>query len=217
MASDADDDDEDAWIPCDLCDTQVRFRDYAAHAALCGAHPPPPPPPYQVQRIYHQAALHHEAVVGMMLHDIGGDGEDGEDGDDESDDEDDVDDRIAGARTFLFIMPQPRMAHPEEDYPEEDYEFNTMLADLLGRVETGVSDVDAALEELDAQAVAGMDADARCPICYDELREIAESTTIVRTVRCKHSFCDACIRQWLQSNARCPVCMAEVSITSAAT
>ncbi|XP_053452039.1 tripartite motif-containing protein 75-like [Nycticebus coucang] len=53
-----------------------------------------------------------------------------------------------------------------------------------------------------AAAVAGFQAEARCPICLDYLRDPV-------TIECGHNFCRSCIQQsWadLQDSFPCPVC-----------
>jgi hypothetical protein len=98
-----------------------------------------------------------------------------------------------------------------------DYEVNSMIAELLGNVQRGVPDTNAALVRVPDVAAAFTDVD-KCPICYENLLDVAaDGSTVVRTARCNHSFCDACIRTWLAQNATCPVCMTDLGAQFATT
>jgi hypothetical protein len=98
-----------------------------------------------------------------------------------------------------------------------DYEVNSMIAELLGNVPRGVPDTNAALLRVPDVAEAFTDVD-KCPICYENLLDVAaDGSGVVRTARCNHSFCDACIRTWLAQNATCPVCMTDLGAQFATT
>lgn len=42
----------------------------------------------------------------------------------------------------------------------------------------------------------------RCPICHHKIGKFLIMT------KCRHPFCESCIRGWLQRDTRCPVCRA---------
>ena len=86
-----------------------------------------------------------------------------------------------------------------------EYELNMQLAERLGRIEVGVSDINAVSELLDSNT--GCDPDAICPICQDTFLNIEEPR---RRLRCAHVYCDSCITKWLGNHKKCPVCNVEL-------
>lgn len=82
-----------------------------------------------------------------------------------------------------------------------DYERNVLIAELIGRVEVGVADIDVA-----APLLAQPCSDASvCVVCLDALA----SKPKLRRTRCGHTYCAGCIERWLRSHRCCPVCNAE--------
>lgn len=74
------------------------------------------------------------------------------------------------------------------------YEFNTYIADILGNVEVGISDVNEV-----SQLVDEPNCNKECHICLDPIRT-------PRKLICDHMYCDTCITTWLAKNKTCPVC-----------
>lgn len=74
------------------------------------------------------------------------------------------------------------------------YEFNTYIADLLGNVEVGISDIEKV-----SQLVDETTSNQECHICLDTIQK-------PRKLICNHIYCDACITTWLTKNKSCPVC-----------
>jgi hypothetical protein len=90
---------------------------------------------------------------------------------------------------------------------EDDYELNSMISDQIGRVEIGVSDID------DVAPVASQDvklAEANCPVCMSEFKELLDDEINVRRTLCGHEYCDPCAQQWFKGHKRCPVCTTDV-------
>ena len=46
----------------------------------------------------------------------------------------------------------------------------------------------------------------KCPICLEDF----EAGEQFRKIKCKHTFCDECLGDWLEENKKCPVCMIEI-------
>jgi hypothetical protein len=88
----------------------------------------------------------------------------------------------------------PLMTELYED-SENDYEFNTMIVDMLGNVEVGVSDINKVSQNIEQPLDTPMD----CSICLDKAEE-------PRKLLCEHIFCDKCISTWLSKNKTCPSC-----------
>jgi hypothetical protein len=89
----------------------------------------------------------------------------------------------------------------EEDGDDgSEYEALLALCERMGNHEIGVDNVDAVMEEVDADDPnAGY-----CPICLEVVPERR------RLKLCKHAFCGGCVRTWLQSHKTCPLCKQDV-------
>lgn len=48
--------------------------------------------------------------------------------------------------------------------------------------------------------------ETKCPICLEDF----EAGEKFRKIKCKHTFCDECLEDWLDENKKCPVCMIEI-------
>lgn len=203
MASDAAD---DPWIPCDLCEEVVRFSSWAAHAEAC-------------QR---------RAAVGPMLFALreeeeeeSEEGDADADADDSGADADEDDERMfvinfeAELNTANTLIGNIISGNVSASAllaalvgADGGYEANLRLAEILGRVERGVSEPAAVAPSWEG---ANADDDAVCPVCQERLlAQRAEGREIVRTRACGHAFCRDCLYRWLGSNTRCPVCMLDL-------
>ena len=209
--------DGDDWIPCEICDTVVRFHDYESHMQRC-IHTSTP---FFVARFVHPNSGNR------------GDESETDDGDDDESIHDEPgnaegrnaegrnaesypDDRalmgdvlrirvVGGAAQWLQAFETAVTANGP--FALNDYELNTMIADMVGRVQNGVSDIDSVIVSV-SDVTAAYTSDDKCPICYESLLELASNgKNVVHTTDCKHSFCDDCIRNWLSVNTTCPVCM----------
>lgn len=81
---------------------------------------------------------------------------------------------------------------------EDDYELNTMLAELLGNVEVGITDIDKVSVKIE-QSSEEEQGEMTCNICLD-------TTNQPRKLICEHTYCDECISKWLSKNKTCPTC-----------
>lgn len=86
----------------------------------------------------------------------------------------------------------------DDEMEDNEYEANLRLADLIGKVEIGVEDIDAVSSIVDTKSL-----EHKCPVCMEEFKTL---TTNARKLLCSHSFCAPCIETWLQKNKKCPIC-----------
>jgi hypothetical protein len=83
-----------------------------------------------------------------------------------------------------------------------DYDVNIALAERIGRVEIGVSDINNVSNKFEGNVPL----DGDCVICQNALATIHKKGTSLRILKCMHIYCAQCISQWLQKNKSCPVC-----------
>ena len=84
-----------------------------------------------------------------------------------------------------------------------EYETNIQLAEQIGRVMIGVSNINEALPKV---GHADLPVDDRCPVCWDAFSDVLEA----RVTPCGHFFCDPCACQWFSDHKQCPICNADV-------
>lgn len=87
-----------------------------------------------------------------------------------------------------------------DDDTFDDYEANLRLADMLGKVEVGVSDINKVSKIVNKDTV---DDDTNCSICMDKIKNCEADC---RELICSHQYCDTCITKWLSTSKKCPVC-----------
>ena len=217
------------WIPCDTCDSMVRFCDYAQHARDCA----------QDADAYGYSLVNAGWLVGAVtgpettgrgtgIEGDGGRRQGAEAGrqsdpdwseDDDDDDDDDGEPRDGATENMLTAIRGVIGAHhripfdainismgtitiPANQY-DSSYESNLLLAEVMGGAVTrGVADYAVVVEPC-----TSFEADTCCPICCELLQE---SPKVVRLKTCRHLFCDACVVQWLSKNTKCPICMGDV-------
>lgn len=217
----------DEFIPCEFCDTQVRFSDYEAHCAECQS-------AYRggfIARLLHMSQLPVHRGRGMFYGpdddadvdaDVDADADADADGDADADDGDalvgegpDVVHATSDVALRLGVVPggtfeafrihfgggASTIQHIIGGGGDDDYEFNLMLGDIIGNESNGLQDPSSVLERVEE-----FNAGEICPICMDELR----TETAVRTIACRHLFCEPCITQWLRQHNKCPVCIGEL-------
>lgn len=66
-----------------------------------------------------------------------------------------------------------------------------------------------------APKVSGKAMDAMCPICLEDLADMAEVGA--RKTRCGHVFCAPCFESWYERAPRCPLCNEDFRASSAPT
>lgn len=122
--------------------------------------------------------------------------------------------RIAQAQTGTLQLPPINFGSITEAFLQRDvnsfndYEFNIMLANLMGRVEKGIDDINTISEIVSDEEIEQLGENI-CTICQERLDEMAKLTAI-RKLCCSHHFCEPCIGKWLEKNVKCPVCMTEL-------
>lgn len=98
-----------------------------------------------------------------------------------------------------FLSPSVYFAL-EDDAIYDDYDANLRLADLIGKVEIGVSDISKVGKSVLKQI---LDDDISCTICLDKCKYNDKDTM---QLICSHVFCTPCISKWLSISKKCPVC-----------
>lgn len=185
---DINDDIEDPFIPCEICDEMVRFSEYEAHLRPCSIRSTMFGSDFlmyrdedtrDVYRIDIGPAL--MAFQNMNLRGIGSN----------------INLEISNLMTErdLIVAPQIIPILQTMIDPSDTQAINMLISDVIGTVEIGVPDIDLVLN------ANTQPADDVCPICQDMI----EDTKHVKTL-CNHSYCDPCIRQWLARHTSCPVC-----------
>ena len=66
-----------------------------------------------------------------------------------------------------------------------------------------------------APKISGKAMDAMCPICLEDLKDLAEVGA--RKTRCGHVFCAPCFESWYARAPRCPLCNEDFRASSAPT
>lgn len=185
-----DDDDDDAWIPCEACDTLVRFCDFDAHMRECM--PMTMPPLSGLMSLPPLFVVMHHGVAAAAAPGVAAPGDEEEEGGE-------------GDAPPVWSIILNAVASSSNN----TYDINTMLAESMGGdVDTPVADPDKVLR---AATMTKVEEDSKCPICYEDLvGEAEKGVAIVETVPCGHAFCSPCIRTWLSRKSRCPVCMTEL-------
>jgi Ring finger domain len=89
-----------------------------------------------------------------------------------------------------------------------DYQLNSLLGEMIGNVEIGVSDINQVSTRVSAADLSSQ----TCPICQDSIGQDPATSpeTYCRKTICGHVFCDTCITKWFESSKKCPVCMCDV-------
>ena len=201
-------------IPCEICEEMVAFQDYPRHLHSC---------------ITNRLFSINFAIDDRTRHFRHGHEDDGEEHVDETaDDDEEVQlnaniltgtdfrnfaDELFGGFTRSFHRSSNNasalnvvfvrlgdgtmgIAEPNE------YEYNLRIAERLGKVEVGVSDI----SKVTKSTKVHIDVDDICPICREQL---ACCNTCLELI-CNHKYCSECITKWLETHKRCPVCMIDL-------
>lgn len=86
-----------------------------------------------------------------------------------------------------------------------DYEFNTMLGDMIGKVEIGLTARQK--DKISLLLPWNLYPEEKCPICLDDFKEKKEN---IRRLLCNHTFCDECIGNWFRKHKKCPCCLVDL-------
>ncbi len=86
----------------------------------------------------------------------------------------------------------------DSDY--DNYESNINLADIIGKVEIGVDDINKVSKIISKDHV---DNDVNCSICMEAIKDCESDC---RELICGHKHCDVCISKWLKKSKKCPIC-----------
>lgn len=218
------------WIPCDVCESMVRFSEYMEHVRQCTL---PPPLPLVFR-------MHPEHFPPLAP----------EDAQEEPEEQENVPppEQLHPIHNILpfFVLPPPvapvpplhapvptpawvqQIAHafqPMDPLPEpplpppafhllenhmNEYEVNTLLAELMGgNVYVGIRDIGSVVHEVASPDLLPTE-DTLCAICQEGLREKMEAGHTVCHTPCRHYFCKDCVLQWFGQSKKCPVCMIEL-------
>lgn len=194
---------DEAWIPCELCDTLIRFRDYAVHIENCGADGADDEDeddeavvmPFLVGAA---AAANLNIVVRLPSHQqLPNDARDG------------IDTTSRPPQNVLSVIFNGRS---RQNAPaDRTYDTFLSIAEMIGNVEHGMPDIDACIDRLHADTASAFTPDTACPVCQEPISALmAGGTPVVKLRACDHVFCDACIRTWLERKTRCPICMVDL-------
>lgn len=177
------DDSEDTLIPCEFCNEMIRFNDYENHTRMCSIQSTMLSSDYIIYRDEETMDVYRINIAPalMAFQNMGIEGSN------------------AGEAAIdphsMVLLPQIIPSVPALITPSDTHAFNILLSDMIGTVEVGIPDIDQVLyKQTDF-------ADDVCPICQDSIVEVDHVKTL-----CKHSYCAACIRQWLSRHTTCPVC-----------
>lgn len=94
----------------------------------------------------------------------------------------------------------------ELDLDNYSYEDLLQLCDQIGYHSVGVKNID------DVSTICSytdVDKNWICSIC---LESSCENGSYRKITKCSHTFCDACIKPWLECHKSCPVCKQDVSL-----
>lgn len=228
-----DDNTNDAWIPCDACDTLVRFSQYSAHVQECQREaifspafvfstqtrlPLPSMQSIQMMSPFVNMLMNQYMPNAQTNAADAADAADADDADDgDTADTDDTDDASGSgdvdAASIPIPIPAPLWAVTVAALNADalGYEALSALSSIIGTVDRGVPDVDAALSTVatDRMDMAVADRET-CPICQENADRDDPTVMNVSLRKCGHLFCDGCIRTWLARNPTCPVCMVDL-------
>jgi len=93
---------------------------------------------------------------------------------------------------------------------QNEYNFNTMLEDMIGNVEIGLTEDE--IERVSILVPFNVYGEEVCSICLDKLEE---SQRNARRLMCNHVYCDECIKTWWKKSKKCPCCKVDLKDTYA--
>jgi hypothetical protein len=119
----------------------------------------------------------------------------------------------------------------------DDYDFNINLANLIGKVEVGLT-IEQIEKISEIYESNNFDENDRCPICLESFLEKENNLNIIenqqnekiennlivedrqieekdvkkqlRRLKCSHIFDDLCIVKWLKKHKKCPCCQTDL-------
>ena len=231
---------DDTMVPCDMCDTMVRFSDYLQHSRTCpGMRRPLLPvatdqsasdePASDEPSIWNRSALASAPWLASS----------DDSGDDDSDDDAEADADAYDVVYTTFVrharehltqrMLQRLMEHgiaptPSHEHTviEIDAPFNLLqrLVFMSSAADDGNNyDLNSRLGELMGSVeigVSDIDQVTTVAACEDDdaacaiCQDSIGAGTPQRTTLCGHVYCSSCLEQWFKSSKRCPVCMCDV-------
>lgn len=84
----------------------------------------------------------------------------------------------------------------------DDYEQNLRLAELIGNVSVGITDVETVGTIIPNRNIC-TESNQMCTICMDPIHQTGNDA---RELICGHVYCQPCIDKWLTNHKKCPVC-----------
>ena len=86
------------------------------------------------------------------------------------------------------------------------------MADRHRPARLSAAQIDARVSYVDPEALSALADDELCPICLSCLNEgPGRQIDVIRIRRCKHAFCDSCLRKWFSRSSSCPVCKTDLT------
>lgn len=173
-------DDVSTFIPCDLCDTMVRFSEYEQHASNCTG--PVTASPFGINFSFDDDEV-GRVNIAIPMHILEG--------------------MFGNANSnILDILSHGTIFSPAlEIQNDESYEANMLISEIIGNVEVGIPDFESVCVPVDPCDVA-QENEPTCPICRENITNEMACKTL-----CRHLFCKRCLGSWLNKNKTCPMCM----------
>lgn len=197
---------QDEFIPCEFCETQVPFSQYLQHVEACRISTRIPN--YMVVRdddfeepLFIRIALDQaiNMINDMNLQDRSiQQHEHDSDGSDNSDNEAEnyIPLTTINHQRLSFIPSHGQFIPLHFDILDgNNYELNNLLADAIGIVPSGIKDITKVLRE-----PIHFNKDEVCSICQDTIKNPVETL-------CHHLFCKECIEKWFTDHKTCPICI----------
>lgn len=188
------DDDDDVIIPCEFCNTMIRFNQYDAHARACRLR--------QRMHMYYRdeddnTIYRIDITPALRLMEL----QSSSDDDDVEYDEMSI---IPRGHNHSSLMLIPRLIPSEQIIIDDAEQSNitSLISEIIGPVHVGLANPEESIMQV--AACAHSDEENVCPICQDTINAECHVKT-----KCRHSYCKPCILEWFKQHVTCPLCNAD--------
>ena len=198
---------DDGFVPCEICEQHVRFTEYQQHITQCAAQRTANgQQQYIIYRDEDDNAVYRIDIspaitmfTRMQLENQRvAESSSDDDYHDPHHDDDDTYTPSPINHASIVIIPRIIPVIPEIIRDDNTYEFNTLLSDVIGKVRVGLDNPNDYLVK--SQDIS----EDVCPICQDFI----DPALYVKTL-CKHAYCESCITLWFRDHTTCPICNAD--------